>query len=337
MSNRRSFLAAVATLALASPRLALAWGASGHRLIARLAVEALPTELPRFVRDAGAIEAAGELAREPDRWKSAGRVHDQIRDGAHFLDLGDDGRVFGGPALARLPTTLADYDAQLQAVGTDVWRAGYLPYAILDAWQQLAKDFAYWRIAEAGARTSRQPTHRAWLAADAVRREGLILRSLGVLAHYVGDGSQPLHVTVHFNGWGSYPNSEGFTEARVHARFEGVFVRDNVGAVEVRAAMVPFSDCDCPLEARIAAYLGATNTQVTPLYRLYKAGGFEPGDPRGRKFTAMRLAAGASELRDLTILAWRTSATLPAGFPGVTVAEVLAGKVDPFDSFYGLD
>ena len=33
---------------------------------------------------------------------------------------------------------------------------------------------------------------QAWYRADRIRREALILRDIGVLAHYVGDGSQPL-------------------------------------------------------------------------------------------------------------------------------------------------
>ena len=36
--------------------------------------------------------------------------------------------------------------AALQAVHTDSYHAGYLPYSIVDGWEQLAKDFAYWRV-----------------------------------------------------------------------------------------------------------------------------------------------------------------------------------------------
>ena len=33
---------------------------------------------------------------------------------------------------------------------------------------------------------------------------------MGVMGHYVGDGSQPLHTTVHFNGWVG-DNPKGYT------------------------------------------------------------------------------------------------------------------------------
>jgi hypothetical protein len=316
---------------------ALAWGATGHRFIGRLAADNLPADLPQFLRTSASVEAEGELAREPDRWKGSGKIHDGDRDAAHFFDLGDDGRVFGGPSLAALPPTRADYDAALRAVGSDSWKAGYLPYAIVDGWQQLTRDFAYWRVDTAAAQNVADPAHRAWFAKDAARRQELLLRDLGTLAHYVGDGSQPMHVSIHFNGWGAASNPDGFTLERVHAPFEGAFVRAYVTQASVRAAMTPYRDCRCDIETRLRDYLAATNQAVRPLYQLYKEGGFDNGDARGRTFAAARLAAGASELRDEIVDAWRASATGDVGWPAVKVADVVAGKLDPFDSLYGED
>ena len=34
---------------------------------------------------------------------------------------------------------------------------------------------------------------------------------------------------------------------------------------------------------------------------------------------------------------WRASATSEVGWPGVTVADVEAGRIDPYDSLYGTD
>ena len=265
-----------ASLVRAGP--ASAWGSTGHRIIGRLAMGALPMEAPAFLRTADAVLAIGELAREPDRWKGAGKAHDSERDPGHFLDLGDDGRILGGPALDALPATREDYDTALRAVGADSWKAGYLPYSIIDSWQQLAKDFAYWRVDVAAAKMVSDPAHRIWFAGDAAEREALILRDLGTLAHYAGDASQPLHVTEHYNGWGPYPNPRGFTQDRIHAPVEGVFIRNFVNLADVRAAMAPYRDCQCPIERRVAVYLAATHDKVTPFYELYKAGGFTGGD-----------------------------------------------------------
>jgi hypothetical protein len=328
---------AMATVAFAVPGPAAGWGSSGHRLIGQLAIEALPSELPSFLRSRDAISAVGELAREPDRWRQAGWTHDSDRDPAHFLDLADDGKIFGGPSMADLPNTRAAFETALRAVGSDQWRAGYLPYSIIEAEEQLAKDFAYWRAETAAVRFVAKPTHRAWLAADVRLRENLILRDLGVLAHYVGDGSQPLHVSVHFNGWGDYPNPNGFTRQKIHAWFEGDFVHDFVSEAAVKAAMTPYKDCHCSYERRTAAFLLSANAQVAPLYLLEKSGGFENGDARGRAFVEERLAAGADELRDDIIGAWRASLDGTVGYPPLKVADILGGRIDPFDALYGVD
>jgi len=328
---------ALLALALAIPGSAVAWGATGHRVIGRLAIETLPPDLPTFLGAPGSAEAVGELAREPDRWKDSGRTHDADRDPAHFVDVGDDGRVLGGPLLAALPPTREGYDSDLRNVGADSWKAGYLPYAIIDGWQQLAKDFAYWRVDAAAARTVADPAHRRWFVADGSRRESLILRDIGALAHYVGDGAQPLHVSIHSNGWGPFPNPEGFTEKRIHAPFEGYFVRTYVTSDAVRAAMAPYQTCRCAIEARTIAYLSATHDQVEALYRLYKLGAFDGADLRGQAFVVARLAAGADALRDLVVDAWGASADGQVGWPAVKVADAMAGRIDPYDSLYGTD
>jgi len=336
--TRPRFGLILAFLAFLPSGQALAWGAMGHRLIGKLAIESLPSDLPAFLTSADAAEVVGELAREPDRWRDSGRTHDSDRDPAHFVDVDDDGRVLGGPALSALPETRAAYETALRAAGADSWKAGYLPYAIIDGWQQLEKDLIYWRIDRAAAEKVANPAHKAWFRADMAERQALVIRDLGVLAHYVGDASQPMHVSVHYNGWGAnLPNPEGYTNNHIHVPFEGPFVHDYVDAAMVRADMTPPHDCHCQIAAWTAAYLSETFTQVIPLYALYKTVGFETGDPRWRVFAAARLAAGADALRNCVIAAWRESATGKAAWPAVSVADVETGKVDPYDSLYGTD
>ena len=339
--RRRGARAALALLVLAgvagSAGQALAWGATGHRIIGIAAAQSLPASLPAFLRTPQAAADIGELAREPDRWKDAGKVHDSLRDPAHFVDLDDQGRILGGPDLKALPPTKSDYDAALRAVGADSAKAGWLPYAIVDGWEQLAKDFADWRADVAGARLEKIPAHRAWLERDRVRREALVLRDIGTFAHYVGDGSQPLHVTLHYNGWGPGPNPDGYTTLRIHAPFEGPFVRDHVTLMAVRAAMPAPADCHCSMMERTAGYLAQTASQVIPLYRLEKAGGFSGADSRGVAFATARVAAGASELRDLIVSAWNASAGESVGYPSTSLPDIEAGRVDAYDVLYGED
>jgi hypothetical protein len=332
----RIHAALLATL-LAVPAQAFAWGATGHRIIGVLGAESLPPELPAFLRTPQATTEIGELAREPDRSKSAGREHDADRDPAHFLDLDDSGKVLGGPLLSAMPPTRSDYETALRVAGADSWRAGYLYYSIVDGWQQLVKDFAYWRALSAAERHDGNPEHDAWFKADRERREGLIVRDLGVWAHFVGDGSQPLHVTTHFNGWGPYPNPNGYTTSKIHLPVEGAFVHDNVGIEAVRGAMAPPRVCACSIQAMTADYLAATNAEVEPLYRLDKTGGFQDGDADGQAFAAARLAAGASAMRDMAVAAWRASETITVGWPETRVTDIEAGRIDPYEILYGID
>ena len=337
--KRLAPFAVAAALATFVPNSVLAWGSAGHRFIGDAAMRSLPAELPAFLHTPRAALDVGEYSREPDRSKGAGRVHDSDRDPGHFLDLSDDGTVLGGPALSGLPTTRAEFDAALRKAGADSWKSGYLPYSIIDRWEQLAKDMAYWRVLAAAETNPAWSAHKAFFTADRRRREGQTLVAIGELSHFVGDGSQPLHVTVHFNGWGDFPNPGGYTTAKIHVPFESDLVQATVTEAGVMAKMLPPTDCHCALQKRVSDYLTATGALVVPLYKLEKAGGFAPGDPRGPAFATQRIAVGASELRDLIVEAWRVSAAETLGYKSnaFSVADVVAGKVDPYPGLYGID
>jgi hypothetical protein len=338
---KRLMISAAALMLVAAPAVHVdAWGNTGHRLIGVAAMRALSDDLPAFLRTPASIADVGELAREPDRWKGAGQPHDRERDTAHFIDFDDNGFAMNanGPSIDALPRLKSDYDAALTKAGLSVDDAGYLPYAMMDAYQNLGRDFAYWRVLTAAEARESDPGKKAWYRADRERREALILRDIGVLAHYVGDGSQPHHMSIHFNGWGDHPNPEGFTNSRrTHAIFEGEFTSRVARLDTVEAAMSQPQVSGLDLRARTAGYLKTTLGTVIPFYRLEKAGGFRDADPRGAAFVTERLAAGASELRDLIILSWRESGTASIGWPAVKVAEVEAGTVDPWVSMIGED
>lgn len=335
---KRLLAAACAALAVAAPAQVWAWGSTGHRLIGQAAMRALPGELPAFLRTAQAADDVGELSREPDRLKRAGRAFDSDRDQGHFLDVGDDGAVFGGPKVTALPPTREDYEKALQSVGQNSWRAGYLPYSILESYQVLTQNFAYWKVLAYAEANPAWAAHKAWFAADRARREKQILSAIGDLSHFVGDGSQPLHATIHFNGWGDFPNPRGYTTSRqFHAAFEGDLVKTSVKLADVQAGMSPPKGGEEPLDAHVGAYLAAANAQVVPLYELEKAGGMTPGDPRGGAFATRQIAVGASELRDLIVQAWHGADRQTVGWRQVAVADVLAGKVDPYNALSGVD
>jgi len=121
-------------------------------MIGDLALRSLPPELPEFLRKAEAARQVAEVAREADRAKGASAPHDSDANAAHHVNVGDDLKIARGPSLSALPANRESYDTALRATGTNQYRSGYLPYAIVDAWQQVVMDFAHWRADVAGAR-----------------------------------------------------------------------------------------------------------------------------------------------------------------------------------------
>lgn len=322
---------------LATTSQAGAWGAIGHEWVSGIAIEKLPDSVPAFIRTPEAAAEIAVMGRELDRSKGAGKMHDAERDPGHYVDMTDDGAVEGVLPITQLPVTREEYDTLLRAKGFTQYKAGYLPYSIIDGYQQLRKDFAYWRAAVKGAETATTPEERAWFEADRRLREKLTLRDLGVWSHYGGDASQPLHVSVHYNGWGNYPNPNGYTTSKIHAYFEGEFVRRNLKRESVVAEVGPYQPCGCTIEKRTEAILLATLTQVGPLYALEKEGGFKRGDARGAAFATSRLAAGATAVCDMIVQAWEESANAPVGYPMVNVRDIESGKVRATREQFGAD
>ena len=346
MSARMRLLFSVSLAAALASSSAFAWGPDGHRMIGELAMTSLPKNLPYFLHMKTAAKEVGYLAPEPDRERGGGEEFDAEHSPAHFVDVLDDLTVLGGPKLDALPPTREQYDSALREVGSNQYKAGMLPYTIADGFQLLAKDFAYWRVDVAGAKLGKSAKARAWYKHDRLMRERIVLHDLGNWAHYVGDGSMPLHASVHYSGWGDFPNPEGFTQVRIHVPWENQYVHENIADAAVKAAMPAARDCACAITARIAAYLTASLAEVVPLYRLEKAGAFglllpaqgsgpeQRGKPtpEGKAFVTRQLALGAAELRDMIVDAWHESDKLAVGYPPVNVTDVEAGKTDPYEA-----
>jgi hypothetical protein len=332
MKRHAVLLATAVALVLAAPSGVAAWGGTGHRFIGQAAARALPADLPAFLRTPQASDDIGEYALEPDNSKGSGKAHDVEMQSGHFLDLDENGKVLGGPLLSALPPARDLYEKSLQPFALDSWKAGYLPYSIIERWQILAKDFATWRVIVAAQANPAWTEHRAYYDAERRRREALILVHVGDLAHYAGDGSQPLHVTAHFNGWGDFPNPNGYSQAKIHAPFESEFVTHNLSLALVEARMAPLAVCGCAVEQEVVGYLTATGKQVEPLYQLQKEGALRDGDPRMIAFTAARLGEGAAETRNLVVEAWRASPNFSVGYRPIAVGDVVSGKVEPYNA-----
>jgi hypothetical protein len=272
-------------------RPAHAWGNDGHRIINRLAAGNLPADVPAFLRSPAAIDEIEYLGPEPDRWRSKAEPElSAAQAPEHFIDLEL------ADALGPLPHKRLDFEAEVFAAHQRPEAIGLQPWETDEVWERLKA-------------AMRQ--YRAMVAAKADTRpvEAAIVFYAGWLGHYVGDGSQPLHVTVQYNGW-TGPNPNGYTtEHQIHYQFESPFVTANIHAPEVQARMTPAKLIEGDIFDAYVAYLRHSATYVEKVYQLDKIGGFVgAGTPESRDFTAARLADGASMLRDMIYTAWVLSA-----------------------------
>ena len=326
---RNLFFAGLLVLA---PGQAFAWGYAGHQMMGEAAVRHFPAELPQFLRTGLAATQIGTLSQEPDTSRGSGQPHDADLDPGHFLDLSDDGSVLGGPKLSALPPTREDYDTALRAIGSDEYKAGFLPYNIMDGWEQLVHDFALLRAYNAALAHAKNfhlstADRRAYAQLISLR-ELITLRDLGYWAHFVEDASQPMHVTVHYNGWGDGPNPEGFvTGPGLHAKFESDFVAANVREADIDAAIEPFRPCDGAIQDCTQQYLAATARRTVKVYQLEKQGAFDTPTPESKAFAVERLAAGVTMLRNMVVEAWHASAQAMLGAQiKAPVADYESGK-----------
>ena len=336
-----TFLVGILTV---TPNVALAWGATGHREINLIAMRTLPSDVPMFLQTDQATVTIEALGPEEDRLKGAGFSWDHDSDPAHYVDIADDGTIGGKISLRYLPADMEEYASALALLGSDPYRVGYLPYAIADGWEQLRKDLAYWRAFDFLERHAVGTEVRENFMAGRRLREALVIHDIGVWGHFVGDGSQPLHVTVHYNGWGDYPNPNHYTGEHIHAAFEGAFVRDYVraGAVArlVRAGGHRALDhllTQTEILSAVGSYLSFTTSHVTQLYEIQQLGGFRQGSSEAVEFVTARVADGARELRDLVVLAWDDSSYEAVGYPEILVQDIQTGKVVPTPSAFGGD
>jgi hypothetical protein len=313
---------------------AFAWGATGHRIINGDAVRTLPDSVPPFIRTPDALSEITALGPEADRDKGAGKPRDSDWDPAHFLDLEDNGTIGGTLALAHLPASREAYDTALRngVKPANEYAVGFLPYEIVDGYELLVKDFAIWRV-DSYAETHVAQANRAFFASDRQLREMLVLRDIGYWGHFVADGSQPLHVSVHFNGWGKYPNPNSYTQSKkIHAKFETDFVSKYTSAEAVQSRIPTYVPSSAPILKRVENYLAATNSHVPQVYQLEGARAFDAATPAAVSFTVERLADGAKTMRDLIADAYAESLSARVGDPHINVRDVLSGKVTPTHS-----
>jgi hypothetical protein len=328
--NHRAALSAVVLVLLAAAGTppVCAWDYAGHRMINQLALASLPSDFPAFVREPAAMERIAFLGGEPDRWRNVSELairHANNPD--HYIDL--EQLDWAGLTPASLSPLRYEFALQF-AAGRDAHAArfpridpskdaehlrewpGFLPWTITESFARLQSAFSYLRAFEENGGTP----------AEIANARANVICFMGVLGHYVGDGSQPLHLTVHHNGWVG-ANPHGYTtDPRFHAWIDGGFI---ARAGVTHARLVPLArparllatnpqpgERDA-MFSEVMRYLEAQHQRVEPLYQIEKAGGLKadgsPGSFDGLKFIDEQLLRGGEMLGSLWLTAWRTAPT----------------------------
>lgn len=304
--------AAIVLLPVMAATPAFGWGSDGHRMINRLAGATLPADVPAFLRSAEGLNALEYFGPEPDRWRSPAEPElNAAQAPEHFIDM--EWADLAGP----LPRRRYDFIRALaaaQAAHPDIpltpEKVGLQPYVTDEVYERLKSAMREYR-------------GLLVLGKDTKPVECEIVFLAGWLGHYVGDGSMPLHTSFQYNGW-TGPNPNGYTtEHHIHALFETVYVAANVkptdfaGLIPAKATVLKdvFDD--------YVAYLRHSNLLVEKTYQLEKTGAFlGAGTPEGKAFVDERLAAGATELRDMIYTAWvRSVDPVPEYKPETTAVK----------------
>ena len=299
--------AAVALVPVMLVQQSFAWGLDGHMMVNRLAGEALPKDIPEFLRSPAAVNALEYYGPDPDRWRESTEPElNAAQAPEHFIDLE------WADLVGTLPRKRYDFIralAEAQKAHPDLVltpdKVGLQPYVTTEIWERLKVAMRQYRTLSAAKQDTK-----------AVEAEVVFLA--GWMGHYVGDGSMPLHTSIQYNGWtGANPN--GYTTLhKIHSQFESGFVKDDVKIADVRPLVAKSPLVMGDVFDDYMKYLRHSNSLVEKTYQLEKAGAFTgAGTPEGRAFVDERLAAGATELRDMIYTAWvRSADPVPPYKPG---------------------
>lgn len=299
----------------------LAWDYEGHRAVNQLALATLPPDFGGFELTPALKNRIAFLAGEPDRWRNIPDLPLKHVNGPdHYFDF-EDLKSYGltpdtlpplrydfvammARARAEHPENFPPIDPERDADHTREL-AGFLPWAITEYYGKLESDFSTLKALQqyGGA-----PDEIANAKAD-------IVYVMGVMGHYVGDGSQPLHTSKHFNGWVG-DNPKGYTtRTTFHAWIDGGYFR-KTGGIHAEALMgkiQPAEEISGASDGEqlfriVVKYLVEQNKYVEPLYELDKSGqltGEGEKGLEGRPFLEGQIAKAGQMLGDLWLTAWK--------------------------------
>jgi hypothetical protein len=266
-------LTAIFTAAAAVP--ALAWDSATHRLITRLAINALPSSPLRDSYEANSAELQ-QYSVAPDSVLKARYGKAEAR--RHYINIEYYDSFSNDPFSFLNP----DFKTMERRVGLRLMkRSGTLPWTIEELADATSRDWRRGACAE-------------------------LIRQSGYLSHYVADASQPLHTTIHYDG---YSRDRG-----CHARIEAAV---DHAVLTLGAQAEP--------QVRVIEISGVWPTEIAEMKQSYglvqaaidadrqaRRSGYASTDAYDRMFIkehgamfATQIARGASALASIWIYDWK--------------------------------
>src|SRR5262245_61392463 len=273
---------------LLTATLCFGWGVRGHREMNSAVVEALAdTELQFLLAQKDWIAYLGPI---PDSYRQTTEPFLKIfEDPNHGWFLEQSSDLMTRPPRSRYEFVIDLYEQYQRSKDklTNVRWTGTMPYAAADHYERIKAAFRRVRAGWAQKQDTRFVEQEA-------------ATYIGLLGHYIADGSQPLHITVHHDGWRG-DNPKNYTpEPRIHGRMESQFV-ELIGLTS--ADLLPRIGkpvvLDDPFQAIVDHYLKAGKL-TEAVYEIDRNGGWgDKENQKGRDLVYQQLAGGAELMLNL--------------------------------------
>jgi len=286
-----------------------AWGVRAHTWINRVAVQTIPGDGPVFLK--AHEDWIAYLSVIPDAWRRPSEPFLKMLEDPNHGWFKEQFSFMTEIPRSRYEFVIKLYDEQrrLAAAGdpaatlTNVRWTGTMAYAAVEGYERMLTGMRRYREAQ----TRKDDTRFI---------EQEIAFYMGWTGHYTGDGAQPLHDTVHHDGWQG-ANPKGYTtNPQVHGLFETRFVDlMKLEGADLLPKVTPARVLADPFVA-ILEHLDEAGRYTEQVYELEKRGALaDPANAEARALVIQQAARGAALLRDLAHTAWIKSASPPENDP----------------------
>jgi hypothetical protein len=296
-----------------------AWDYEGHRLVNQLALASLPKDFPAFAVTAEAQDRIAFLAGEPDRWRNSPNLELKHANGPdHYIDLEEVSLYDLKPET--LPPLRYDFMAQIArsraahperfpaidpAKDSDHTRelSGFLPWTMTEYYAKLKSEFSYLKAFQTAGGTP----------VEIANAQANIIYTMGVMGHFYGDASQPLHTSMHFNGWVGDNPHHYTTNHSFHAWIDGGYIlktdiEGDLGDMKKKLRLAQIVAQSDQIFPATVTFIAEQNKLVEPLYKMEQdkklTGEGEIG-LQGKPFIEGQLIKAGQFLGDIWYSAWQ--------------------------------